>query len=631
MNPDLELLSKVVDDFGGDVREGQQQMVQEVATALEDGANLLIQAGTGTGKSLGYLVPAMRRALERDERIVVSTATLALQRQILLKDAPQVNRALGDRVNVAVLKGWRNYLCLQKAKGGYPDEGLFAAEEVASETGAEVIRLRKWADQTQTGDRDDLTPGVSERAWQQVSVDTRECMGQTCPMRDECFAARARVEATEAHLVITNHSMLGIHAATDNQVCGEFDALIVDEAHDLARIIRGQATLSLSANLINYRSRRLSKFASITTSGLEKAAEALDAVLDGLDEGLVTARPENLNEAMRVLDTKVREASSDLEQSSAAGAERKMALAALSDLLDYMDQWDRDPERMITWVSRSEDSPTYLNCAPLDVAGPIARNLLSDRAAVLTSATMQLGGSFDGISFDTGAAFASGEVRSADVGTPFDPPRQGILYVAEQLPPPGRGGVSDEALAELVDLAKASGGGVLALFSSRAAAEQGAAVLRENLDVNVFSQGEDQLGTLLKNFAEDEDSCLVGTLSLWQGIDVRGKACRLVTIDRIPFPVPSDPVVQARTRHVAKAGRNAFREVSLNHAALLLSQGVGRLLRSREDRGVVAILDSRIATRSYGSYLMHSLPNLWPTKDGAVARRSLENLREKDW
>ncbi|MGI6785299.1 MAG: ATP-dependent DNA helicase [Gleimia sp.] len=628
-SPDLELLEKVVKSFNGDVREGQRKMVEAVADTLENTKHLLVEAGTGTGKSLGYLVPAMRRAATNGERIVVSTATLALQRQIVTKDAPQVNEVLDEPARVAVLKGWSNYLCLHKAQGGYPEDSLFDAADVASETGKEVIRLREWAQETETGDRDDLVPGVSDKAWRQVSVDTLECMGQTCPMRDECFAARARMDADDANIVVTNHSMLGIHAATENPICGEFDGLIIDEAHDLSRIIRNQATKSLSGPIVGYRARRLNRLATVDVGGLESAGEAFEAVLDGLDEGLITVRPESLVEAMQVLDSKIREADSDLEMSPAEGAEKRMALSALSDLHNFMDAWSRDPEKMITWVSRSDDSgPSYLNCAPLDVAGPIARKLLAETPAILTSATMQLGGSFNAIGYETGIAFSDEEVETVDVGTPFDPPRQGILYIAEHLAPPGRGGVSTEALEELVELAKAAGGGVLALFSSRAAANQGAEALREALDVTVYAQGEDQIGTLVKNFAEDVDSCLVGTLSLWQGIDVRGWACRLVTIDRIPFPVPSDPVVQARTRHVAKQGRNAFREVSLNHAALLLSQGAGRLLRSRDDRGMVAILDSRLATKSYGSYLRKSLPLLWPTNDKVVARESLKRLYE---
>lgn len=627
MTKDLDLLKKVVESFGGDVREGQQKMVEAVSNALENDKHLLVEAGTGTGKSLGYLVPAMRWALQNDERVVVSTATLALQRQIMTKDAPQVNEALDNQILVAVLKGWSNYICLHKVHGGYPEDSLFDAADVVTETGAEVLRLRDWAQETKTGDRDDLVPGVTDRAWRQVSVDTRACLGQECPMWSECFAAHAREEAAEANIVVTNHAMLGIHAATDNPILGEFNALIIDEAHDLSRIIRNQATKAISAPIISARANRLKKLA-VDTDGLQAAADTFENLIDGMNEGLITTRSDELIEAISVLDTKVRDAMSAIDDSQAEHIEKRVALASLGDLNDFLDNWARDPERMITWVSHSENAPSYLNCTPLDVAGPIAHNLLDGQPVIMTSATLQLGGSFDGIAFDTGARFSEHDLETLDVGTPFDPPTQGILYVAAHLPPPGRGGISQESMDELIDLAKASGGGVLALFSSRRAADEAAEALREALDVPVYAQGDDQIGTLVNQFKEEEDSCLVGTLSLWQGIDVRGRSARLVTIDRIPFPVPSDPVVQARNRHVAREGRNAFREVSLNHAALLLSQGAGRLLRSREDRGMVAILDSRIATRSYGAYLLKSLPNLWPTRDKQVALASLRRLSE---
>ena len=216
---------------------------------------------------------------------------------------------------------------------------------------------------------------------------------------------------------------------------------------------------------------------------------------DGLDEGLITVRPESLVEAMQVLDSKIREADSDLEMSPAEGAEKRMALSALSDLHNFMDAWSRDPEKMITWVSRSDDSgPSYLNCAPLDVAGPIARKLLAETPAILTSATMQLGGSFNAIGYETGIAFSDEEVETVDVGTPFDPPRQGILYIAEHLAPPGRGGVSTEALEELVELAKAAGGGVPRCSLARCG-ESREQSLREALDVTVYAQGEDQIDT----------------------------------------------------------------------------------------------------------------------------------------
>lgn len=623
---DVQLLTRVVHSFGGGRREGQERMVDLVAHALDEDEHLVIEAGTGTGKSLGYLVPTMRRAVDDDYRVVVSTASLALQRQIVTKDAPQVNEHLDSKARVALLKGWSNYLCVHRVHGGYPDQdALF--DDAPTETGREIIRLREWAEETETGDRDDLIPGVSDRSWNQVSVNTLECIGPSCPMREECFPNLAREKAREAHIVVTNHAMLGIHAATDNAILGEFDALIVDEAHDLTRIIRSQATRRISAPAITYRARKIRRIARISTQELEQCAQTVEDVLDGMEEGLITGRPEALVEALEVLAGSVRDVDRELRHSSSIeAAEKKLATATLADIADFLEMWARNPEETITWVSRSDDSPSYLNCAPLDVSRPIADRLFSEVPAVLTSATLQVGGRFDAIKVDTGLNLAGHTTVTADVGTPFELERQGILYVAAQLPPPQRSGVSDAQLDELIALAKASGGGVLALFSSRKGAEQGAEALRRTLDVPVLMQGEDQLPTLVAEFAADDDACLVGTMSLWQGIDVVGRACRLVTIDRIPFPVPSDPIIAARTRHVARQGRNAFVEVSLNSAALLMSQASGRLLRSSTDRGMIAILDSRVARKSYGSFIMRTLPKLWPTRDREVALASLKRL-----
>ncbi|MDO5728890.1 MAG: ATP-dependent DNA helicase [Actinomycetaceae bacterium] len=624
---DLKLLNRVVDAFGGDRRPGQERMVEAVGHALDYDEHLVIQAGTGTGKSLGYLVPAMRRAVEDGFRIVVSTATLALQRQVFLKDAPQVNDQMENRARIALLKGWNNYLCVHKVHGGYPDHDVLF-DDTPTETGRDIIRLRKWAEETETGDRDDLIPGVSDRAWSQMSVSTLECIGPSCPMRAECFPQRARDEAREAHIVITNHAMLGIHAVTDNQILGDFDALIVDEAHDLTRIIRSQATRRLSSPSIKYRARRIARVASVDTSDLDASATSLDAVLEAMNDGLITLRSDALLEAVAVVESAVTSCARAIaDRSGIEAAEKKIAQAALSEVSDFLTAWSRDPEKSVTWVSRSDDSPSFLNCAPLDVSGPIADGLFHDVPVILTSATLQVGGRFDATIFDTGLNLTEQATISHDVGTPFELGRQGILYVAAHLPPPERSGVSSEQLEELIALAQASGGGLLALFSSKKAAQQGADALRQALDVPVFVQGDDQLPSLIQSFAQDEDSCLVGTLSLWQGIDVRGRACRLVAIDRIPFPVPSDPIIAARTRHVARQGRNAFVEVSLNHAALLMSQAAGRLLRSADDRGMIAILDSRMARKSYGDYIMRTLPKLWPTRDREQALASLRTLQ----
>lgn len=630
---DIALLNQVVQAMGGSRRLGQERMVELVSEALTGGQHLLVEAGTGTGKSLGYLVPALRWAVAEGKRVMVSTATTALQRQIVGKDAPAVTQFCGQSEAVAVLKGWSHYACLHKVTGGYPVEGpLFemlsdGGQLTTSEVGEQVVRARKWAMETDTGDRDDLKPGVSDEAWRQVSVTTDACLGQTCPMRDECFAVAAREAAGEAALVITNHAMLGVHCDGRTPVLGDFDALVVDEAHDLERAISSQATQHLYLAGISARARRAQRVGMVDADDLMQAGQALETLLQDYPEGLITNRDDALVSHMSRLDLALSRYLRDLHANKEVeAAERRVAAAALSDIEAFVDIWGREPEQTITWLSRFEDGNATLHCGPLEVSHLIANHLLLDRPAVFTSATLKLGGSFQAIAHSLGLYLAGGTVVSEDVGTPFDLSKQGILYLARQLPRPAASGISQAQLDELVKLAKASEGGVLGLFSSRAAAMQAVQVLREELSWDVLAQGEGQLPQLLQAFAADQHSCLIGTMSLWQGIDVRGLACRLVVMDRVPFPVPTDPVVQARSRHVAKAGRNAFYEVSLNHAALRLSQGAGRLIRSHNDRGVVAILDSRVVNSRYSGYLLKTLPPLWRTDKLEVAVGALARL-----
>lgn len=635
-SPDVELLGKVVASFKGAARPGQEQMVRTVAETLETESLALIQAGTGTGKSFGYLVPVMNRVTRTAERVLVSTATLALQRQILEKDAPLVNEQLEKPVSIAVLKGWHNYLCLHKLQGGYAQEySLFSADWLGEETaakpsskvGKEIVRVREWAEQTQTGDRDDLTPGVSDQAWRQVSVPANECLGTTCPLRDECFPALARENAAQANVVITNHTILGIHATSENKICGDFSALVVDEAHDLVRIVHSQATLQLHIGAALTRLRWLGRLVSVDIAPLEKSLRGIEQLLEEYPEGLLRSRTDDLQAAMRLLDNEVRLVTQAINSASAETAEKKLAHGALQNVSEFLTVWDRPIETTITWVTRREDEPAVINCVPLDVAMPIAFNLFSEKSVVLTSATLQLGGSFGPIASEVGAYLVTDKPKTVDVGSPFVPEKQGILYVPRHLEAPPRSGLSEAQLAELESLCTASGGGMLGLFSSYRAVQQAAEYLRSKVDFDVLVQGDDQLPNLLQEFRSSTSSCLLGTMSLWQGIDIKGQNCRLVVMDRIPFPVPSDPVVQARSDEATRKGLNPFQVVSLNQAALLMAQGAGRLLRSVDDRGMVAILDSRLATRSYGSFIRRSLPAFWPTADPQVAVSALERLR----
>ena len=652
----LTSLDEAVRRLRGAPRPGQVEMAARVADALETRTHLLVQAGTGTGKSLGYLVPVMVRAVDAGERAVVSTATLALQRQILTRDAPLAADAVevvtGSRPGVALLKGWQNYVCRHRLEGGYPDDegALFSAGEATTagrigeagrrSVGEQVVRLREWAADTTTGDRDDLVPGVSDRAWAQVSVSRAECLGPSCPLREECFPELARAAAAEADVVVTNHAMLGIAAAGNPGVLPEHRVLVVDEAHELVERVRSQSTVSLSAAAVMRVAATARRGASVLVTELESAGRRLQLSLADLPDGrLRDGPPPVLHEALVVLDAAARQVLADVREAAKAGRKGAdaggaggvaLARTAVSDLVGAIERMTSDSvreHRDVAWVERPRmgTEPPRLTLAPVDVAASVADSLLGDRAAVLTSATLALGGGFEPMARALGLTLAAGQWDGADVGTPFDYTRQGILYTPTHLPRPGRG-ISEAVLDEILALTEASGGGMLGLFSSRRAAEEAAGVLRGATALTVYAQGDDQLPTLVEAFAAEEDSCLVGTLSLWQGVDVPGRACRLVIIDRIPFPRPDDPVAQARSEAVAAGGGNGFMSVSAAHAALLLAQGAGRLIRRSEDRGVVAVLDPRLRTARYGAFLARSMPGLWPTRDRDVVLGALARL-----
>mgnify|MGYP000907281508 CR=1 FL=1 len=634
----------VVGALGGARRQGQEEMVRAVARALAEEGHLLVQAGTGTGKSLGYLVPAMRWAVDEGARVIVSTATLALQRQIVDHDAPRVaeavRRACGRLPVVALLKGWNNYVCLRKVAGGYPEEDSLlsraAGEYGASATGEEVVRLREWAMSTDTGDRDDLVPGVGDRAWAQVSIARRDCIGRKCPVRDSCFPVSARQAAEDADLVVTNHSMLGLQAAS-TPVLPEARAIVVDEAHELAARATSQLTVELSYADVSSLVRLLRR-ESIAATELETAGRGLGDVLDALGEGRLTSLPGELTDALLLLLGELQQAREDVNGLGGADADsaaaRNVARNRVDSMADVVDRLLSDAVaagRTVPWIVRDREERSRLRAAPLDVSSSLADSLFEGRPAVLTSATLKIGGSFDHVAAQAGFSYPSqGPWRGLDVGSPFDHSRQAILYVPADLPPPGRDGIGAEHLDEMLGLMQASRGGALALFTSRKAAEAAGEYVRERTDLPVYCQGDDQIPTLVRMFAADDAACLFGTISLWQGVDVPGRTCRLVVIDRIPFPRPNEPLTQARTEAVAAAGGNGFMRVAASHAALLLAQGAGRLLRTVTDRGVVAVLDSRLRTARYGSFLLASLPPMWRTTDGQTVRGALARLSQAD-
>ncbi|GAA4069117.1 ATP-dependent DNA helicase [Nonomuraea soli] len=622
-------------------------MARAVQHAIDKEEHLAVQAGTGTGKSLAYLVPSIRHAMGSDTTVVISTATIALQRQLVDRDLPRLAETMAKELphepSFAILKGRRNYLCRYKVTAGWPDDDegdqLFDPREVSA-TGRMVQRIQEWAETTETGDRDELVPGVNEQAWRQFSVSAKECLGgQRCPSAGECFAELAKERAGEVDVVVTNHALLAIDAMEGMAILPEHDVVVVDEAHELVDRVTSVVTDELSENSVFLAVRRVARLIDQPISDrLQEAGEDLKALLAAAPSGRIDELPQVLGLTLALVRDSAHACITALGSRNAdkddpeKGGQRKMAFAALDEVHDtavrMLDAYGHDSEvdrAEVVWLEAGTDRrPPILRVAPLGVGGMLRDKLFGDRTVVLTSATLALGGTFDGLAKQWG--LADGEWEGLDVGSPFDHPRAGILYVAKHLPQPGRDGLPEAYLDEIAELIGAAGGRTLGLFSSMRAAKAATEALRERIDVPLLCQGDDSTMLLVKQFAEDEPTCLFGTLSLWQGVDVPGPSLRLVIIDRVPFPRPDDPLTSARQRHVAARGGNGFMAVAANHAALLLAQGVGRLLRSQDDKGVVAVLDPRLATARYSGFLLNSLPPFWRTTDPAVPRAALKRL-----
>jgi ATP-dependent DNA helicase DinG len=639
---------------GGSQRPGQQQMADAVAGAAADGVHLLVQAGTGTGKSLAYLVPS----LLVQGPVVVSTATLALQHQLIDHDLPRlaesVQPMLGRRPTFAVLKGRHHYLCLAKLDSGTADESdaLFDTGGGATKwlgeagrMGKQIQRLREWAADTGTGDRDELDPGVDDNAWRQVSMPARECVGASrCPFGAQCFAEASRTRAREVDIVVTNHSLLAFDMLAGRHIIPDHRLLVVDEAHELADRVSSASQAELSPDLLDRTGRQVRSLVDGDThERLGTAGDALALGLVGAPEGrLTTGIPTALAEALTLVDAASRRAMDvigDIKPDDDGQVRKQAAKAVLSDMSTTAQRMLGDSALDVIWVER-DDRRRSVVVAPLSVAPTLREFLYNGRTVVATSATLALGGNFDTVARSLGLATAAAPVvkqrqpeestldwRSLDVGSPFEYAKQGILYVAAHLPRPAASGLPEPAAAELVRLVQALGGRTLGLFSSRRAAERAAEVMRAQTDLEVLLQGEDQLPLLVKRFRAEPTSCLFGVMSLWQGVDVPGDACQLVVIDRLPFPRPDEPLAAARAAAVDAAGGSGFASVSVPIAAVRLAQGVGRLIRSSTDRGVVAVLDSRLETaRGYGAFLRMSLPPFWYTTKPEVVENALRRL-----
>jgi len=628
---------------GGEVRDGQREMAEAVAGAIAGGTHVQVRAGTGTGKSLGYLVPAVLSG----KRVVVATATKALQDQLASKDLPLVARGVARRFTFAVLKGRSNYLCVQRvreaeAAGSQGELGSSAGPGASGPLGEQAEAVLEWSRRTATGDRAELELEPDPRVWSSFSVTSEECPGAfRCPSGADCFAEAARARAASADVVVVNLHLLGADLASGGAVLPEHDALVVDEAHELEDVLTSSLGITITAGRLRAivataraalgggRSRSAASSApDDVLAAAERFGDALEARAgERLRPGfggelasaieLLTGRLERLSaELLRAAGT-----GQDASPAGGAGAEiqqraTRAALAvghAREDLARVVALGDEQ----VAWI---EGGPRpALELAPIDVAPVLAEQVFAQRPVVLTSATLP-----PGLAARLGAQPTSTAV--VDVGSPFDYAAHALLYCAAHLPDRRRPEAEAAIADELVALISAAGGRALALFTSRAAMERAAAAVAVRVEHPILVQGERSKAALVEEFAAEPEACLFATMGFWQGVDVPGATLSLVVIDRLPFARPDDPLAAARRD---RAGAEAFRTVDLPRAASLLAQGAGRLVRTAEDRGVVAVLDSRLATASYRWDLVRALPPMRRTRERAEAEAFLRAIREQ--
>jgi len=636
-------LERALPDFR--VRREQLRMAERVAGALEAHETLVVEAGTGTGKTFAYLVPALLSG----RRVLISTGTRTLQDQLYTKDLPLVSAALGRPARVALLKGRANYLCryrLAVAEGAGEQLTMPGAEAGggARASRAMLTRIARWAHTTRSGDLAEVG-GLSDShpVWAQVTSTRETCLGVRCPEISRCHVALARREALEADIVIVNHHLLLADLALKEDgfgdLLGSADAVILDEAHQIPDL----ATQFFGASVSTRQIESLMKDAELelrTGRGVGALANPLQAVEEDLRELKSVGSPTTAAAAgvARMAWTagsgRLGDAAHELADSlarlgeslAAAGedavlvqlAARAADLAASLGRIAATDELEG--ARAVEVTARG----ISLSLMPFDISARFRSLIESRRGAwVFTSATLSLGEEFGHFTGRLGIA----ECPTLRIDSPFDHERQSLLYLPERMPDPR----SPQYVAAVIDTAlpliEAAGGGAFVLFTSHRALAQGAALLRQRWNgaapQRLFVQGEAPRERLLQEFRHDGNAVLLGTASFWEGVDVKGEALRLVVIEKLPFASPEDPLVRARIEHLNASGSNAFREYQLPEAALALKQGAGRLIRSEDDYGAVVICDPRMLARSYGRVFLAALPPMTVTQDADEVRRFL--------
>ncbi len=634
---------------GGEVRTGQQEMADAVANAIRTRTHLVVQAGTGTGKSLGYLVPA----LVTGSKVVVSTATKALQDQLAGKDLPFLKTHLDIDFEFALLKGRSNYFCLQKAEelqqsgaqlgldGVAEDDGWASSSKKREAILDEVTQLVEWAGTTVSGDRAELDFEPTPAAWSAVSVAAGECPGAAkCGNGESCFAERARQAAATADVIVVNTHLYGQHVRANGHILPEHDVVIFDEAHELEDIIADSLGIEISAGRFAFLAGRVRQ----VISDIDRVVDLVDAgtqietaLTPFAGQRLLSgpAAVETIQRALTIAIDRVNRAMSALKNiaddaAGGAGPKKMRAVQAATSLIEeltaanelgaedakraeYFGEPDEEAmlkaDERVAWVEAAQrNRGPVLRIAPIEVGASLYGAIWSNTTAVLTSATIPS-------NLSARVGLPTKDTKTLDVGSPFDYPNQALLYCAVHLPDPRSDKFEPATHKELESLLRAAGGRTLALFTSWRAMTNAAEAIRAikpPLPFRILTQSDLPKPALTRAFAEDETSVLFATMGFWQGIDVPGRALSMVVIDKLPFARPDEPLLLARRE---KAGDSAFRTIDLPRAAMLLAQGCGRLIRTSTDRGVVAVLDPRLnSAKSYRKDLIDALPPMRRTR-----------------
>jgi ATP-dependent DNA helicase DinG len=611
---------------GFEDRPEQRQMADAVARAIDDARPLLVEAGTGTGKTLAYLVPAALSG----KRVVVSTGTRALQTQLVEQDLPLASRALGRPIHAAVLKGVSNYLCRRKAQ---------SFELSLDGIDGELDAIRAWMLRTEHGDRGEMGAGTDSPWWDQLTTTSDARIGPRCPHHETCFVTQARRRAEKADIVVVNHHLffadLALRGSSPGaRVLPDYDAVVFDEAHLLEDVMTEHFGTSVSTVKLALLGKDMNGLGLVTT-GVERAAAGFFSSVRralGAMEGNRIALPEGLfaDPDLQVAWFDLDGALDGVEAAAAAAAERDgdrreewsalaRRVAATRSALGELAEPSRE-RRAVRW-GEARGGHVFLRAAPIDVSAILRERVLPEvPAAVFTSATLTTARRFTYVRERLGLSTDACDELHLD--SPFDYARQAMLYVPRDLPPPGDDGFSAAACERVAALCELTAGRAFVLFTSHRALRQAAERLPALLPFPLLVQGQAPPPILLERFRSTMSSVLLATGTFWAGVDVPGPALSLVIMDKLPFASPGDPLTAARCDVLGEAGRDPFRELSVPQAALAFRQGFGRLIRRRDDRGIACVLDGRIVQKSYGQAFLASLPpNLPRTSALEVLRR----------